>query len=74
LDLAQRHNLVLEADEGSLAKAIEEVLSEHPDKVKAYRSGKKNLLGMFMGELMKKTKGKADPKLSNKLLKEKLED
>jgi aspartyl-tRNA(Asn)/glutamyl-tRNA(Gln) amidotransferase subunit B len=36
--------------------------------VKEYKNGKKGLLGMFMGEVMKKTQGKADPKLTNELL------
>ena len=57
----------------SLKAAIEEVLSAFPEKVKAYKNGKKALLGMFMGELMKKTGGKVDPKEANKLLREFLE-
>jgi len=49
------------------------VLSDHPEKVKAYKKGKKGLLGMFMGEVMKRTKGKADPKITSDLLKSILE-
>ena len=40
--------------------------------MQAFRNGKKKLLGFFVGQLMKRTKGKADPKLANKLLSEKL--
>ena len=62
-----------DADENSLQPIIEEVLNAWPDKVKAYQKGKKGLIGMFMGELMKKTQGKVDPKAANKLLREALE-
>ena len=44
-----------------------------PDKVEAYKSGKKGLLGLFMGEVMKRSGGKADPKKTNALLREELE-
>ena len=57
----------------TLLGLIEEVLNENPDKVEAYRSGKTGLLGMFMGQIMKKSGGKADPKKTSALLKEKLE-
>jgi aspartyl-tRNA(Asn)/glutamyl-tRNA(Gln) amidotransferase subunit B len=43
-------------------------LAGNPQKVTEYKKGKKGLLGMFMGEVMKKTGGKADPKLANELL------
>ena len=43
-----------------------------PDKVKAYRNGKKGLLGFFMGEVMRNSRGKADPKATSKMLAEKL--
>ena len=52
---------------------IIEVTKRHPDKVKEYREGKKGLIGFFMGEVMKLSKGNADPKLANKLLQEKLD-
>ncbi len=66
-------NIGLESDSGSIQSTIDEVIAESPEKVKAYNKGKKGLLGMFMGEVMKKTNGKADPKLANKLLRETLE-
>jgi aspartyl-tRNA(Asn)/glutamyl-tRNA(Gln) amidotransferase subunit B len=52
---------------------IAEVLNAYPDKVLAYKNGKKGLIGLFMGEIMKKTKGKANPKETNLLLKEALD-
>ncbi|WP_425392412.1 Asp-tRNA(Asn)/Glu-tRNA(Gln) amidotransferase subunit GatB [Ekhidna sp.] len=57
-----------------ISDVILEVLGQHPDKVKAYQSGKKNLIGMFMGEVMKQTKGSADPKKTNELLRHALEE
>jgi aspartyl-tRNA(Asn)/glutamyl-tRNA(Gln) amidotransferase subunit B len=47
---------------------VNEVLAAMPDKVDAYKKGKKGLLGLFVGEIMKKSNGTADPKLVNQLL------
>ena len=52
---------------------IQQVLDANPAKVAEYRAGKKSLTGMFMGELIKLTGGKADPKMANQLLRQKLE-
>ena len=49
------------------------VITENAAKVAEYRSGKKGLMGLFMGEVMKKSQGKADPKVATKLLTELLE-
>ncbi len=73
LSLAEKMNLIQSSDHSFLEDLIEEVMASNPDKVKAYKNGKKGLLGFFMGELMKKSKGKADPKLANKLIRDKLE-
>jgi len=51
-----------------LAETISNIIAAHPDKVKAYQNGKKGLLGFFMGEVMKQTRGQADPKLAKELL------
>jgi aspartyl-tRNA(Asn)/glutamyl-tRNA(Gln) amidotransferase subunit B len=61
-------NLAQTGNEDELQQVIEEVLAAFPDKVEAYKSGKTGLLGMFMGQIMKKTGGKADPKKTNQLL------
>ena len=49
-------------------------INNNPNEVQAFKNGKTKLLGFFVGQLMKKTKGKADPKLVNKLIAEKLAD
>jgi aspartyl-tRNA(Asn)/glutamyl-tRNA(Gln) amidotransferase subunit B len=74
IEIAQDLNLIQESDEGSLMPIIETVLSENAAKVAEYRSGKKGLMGMFMGQVMKKSQGKADPKVATKLLTEILEN
>ncbi|WP_339792034.1 Asp-tRNA(Asn)/Glu-tRNA(Gln) amidotransferase subunit GatB [uncultured Imperialibacter sp.] len=71
-DIAHDMNLVQESDSDVLMPVIQEVLAQNADKVVMYKNGKKGLLGMFMGEVMKKTNGKADPKLTNQLLVESL--
>ncbi len=70
--LATRLNLIQESDTSAIEPVIDEVLASFPEKVEEYRQGKKGLLGMFMGEVMKRSKGKADPKVANKLLNQKL--
>lgn len=70
LEIAQRLNLIQESDEGSLKPIVEAVIAENGAKVAEYRSGKKGLMGLFMGQVMKKSNGKADPKVATKLLTE----
>jgi aspartyl-tRNA(Asn)/glutamyl-tRNA(Gln) amidotransferase subunit B len=72
LELAQSLNLIQSADTGFLEKIVEEVLAANPDKVAEYRKGKKGLIGFFMGEVMKASKGKAEPKTTNTLIIKKL--
>jgi len=60
------------SDEAALRETIAEVLAAHPDKVAAYRGGKTGLLGFFVGQVMRSTQGKANPRLVNDLLKEAL--
>lgn len=67
LDLFQNSNA------NDLLPLIEEVLRKYPDKIAEYKAGKKGLLGLFVGEVMKMSKGKADPKMVNQFVKEKLE-
>lgn len=70
---AEAQGLLQQSDSGALEAMIQQVLDANPAKVAEYRAGKKSLTGMFMGELMKLTGGKADPKLANQLLRQKLE-
>jgi len=60
------------SDAGAIAGAVDQVLSEHPERVAEYRGGKEKLMGFFVGQVMKATGGKANPKLVNQVLKEKL--
>ncbi len=62
-----------EGNSDFILSLVNEILDANPDKVKAYHSGKKGLTGMFMGELMKKSSGKVDPKIANQLIVETLE-
>ena len=51
-----------------IESAVREAMAKYPDKVQAFRAGNKALLGLFMGEVMKATKGKADPRKANALV------
>lgn len=73
LSLAKSLDLIQESDDDSLEVWINAVIASNPDEVKRFQAGEKKLTGFFMGQLMKVSKGKADPKKSNKLLRELLE-
>ncbi len=73
LTLAQEMNLLQSDDGDFLTQLVDEVIAQNTDKVKAYQNGKKGLLGFFMGEVMKRSQGKAAPKTTNELLRKKLE-
>ena len=62
-----------ESDPAVLEAAIDQVIAANPSELEKYRGGKKNLLGFFVGQVMKATGGKADPKLTNQLLQKKLD-
>ena len=57
-------------DEGALRKTVEQVIAENPQSVEDYRNGKEKAIGFLVGQTMKAMKGKADPGMVNKLLKE----
>lgn len=71
-EAASALNLIQESDSSELMKWIEQVINDMPEKVKEYKSGKKGLIGLFSGEVKKRSKGKADMQLVNQLLQEKL--
>lgn len=73
LKIAEKLNLIQESDSGSLKPIVEEVLAKLPAKIAEYKAGKKGLMGLFMGEVMKASKGKADPKVATEILKELLD-
>lgn len=72
LAVAERLNVIQQSDQTSILPIIEQVIREFPLKVEEYKSGKKGIVAMFMGEVMKRSKGKADPKVANALLADKL--
>ncbi len=71
--LAERMNLLLNSNEGDLVELVSKAIDMFPEKVDEYRKGRKGLLGLFIGEAMKLSGGKADPKLLQKLMKEALD-
>jgi len=71
-DYANTNNLLQTGSTDEIEKWIEEVLANHPEEVAAYKKGKKGLLGLFVGEVKKISKGKADPKMTTSLLEQKL--
>ncbi len=71
-DLARELNLIQDRNEDTIQPVIDQVIREFPLKVEEFKNGKKGIITMFMGEVMKRTKGKADPKMANELLTRKL--
>lgn len=72
-ELAQQLNLIQDSSEDSILPIVEQIIKEFPLKVEEYKNGKKAILTMFMGEVMKRSKGKVDPKVATALLLKKLE-
>jgi aspartyl-tRNA(Asn)/glutamyl-tRNA(Gln) amidotransferase subunit B len=70
--IAQEKNWLQDSNIDHIEDLIDQVLNKFPDKVKEYKKGKKGLMGLFVGEVMKLSKGKADPKITNHILSEKL--
>lgn len=74
LEVATELNLMQDSNEDSLQPVIDAILAAFPGQVKEYKTGKKGLLGMFMGEVRKATQGKADPKVASALLEKALKN
>jgi len=72
-DIVKEKGLVQISDEEALSQVADEVLAQHPDQVAAYLEGKENLLQWFMGQVMRATRGRAQPQTVLGLLREKLE-
>jgi len=73
LQVADKLNLLQISNSNEVLTWVEQALASMPDKVNEYKKGKKGLIGLFVGEVKKISKGKADPKIINQLLLEKLE-
>ncbi len=65
--IIRENNLIQMSDEAELERLIQEILAENPAQVEQYKGGKTKVMGFFVGQLMKKTQGKANPQLANKL-------
>ena len=74
LEIAERLNVLQESDSNSISKYIDEVIEKNPNEIKRYLAGEKQLVGFLMGQLMKISQGKADPKQANPLLRKKLDE
>lgn len=71
--IAADNNWIQESNHNTLNKYIKQAIEKYPEKVAEYKSGKKGLIGLFMGEVMKISRGQADPKMTNQLLRTELE-
>ena len=69
----EEHGLKQVNDEGALRTTIEEIVANNPQSVEDYKGGKQKAIGFLVGQTMKAMKGKADPGMVNKILKEILE-
>tara|TARA_B100001778_G_scaffold6486_1_gene5319 strand:- start:203 stop:1678 length:1476 start_codon:yes stop_codon:yes gene_type:complete len=70
--IVKEQNLKQESDPKELEKLIDKIINDNEDKVKEYKEGKEKLFGFFVGQVMKVSGGKANPKLTNEILKDKL--
>ncbi len=71
-EVAASRDLLQVSDEGAIESAVDDVLSANPDAVERYRAGETKVTGFLVGQVMRATGGKADPKVVNRLLGEKL--
>lgn len=72
IDFAQTNQLIQNNSSDVIAEWVDQVLAANPDKVAEYKKGKKGLIGLFVGEVKKISKGQADPKLTTQLIEQKL--
>ncbi|MGQ9593059.1 MAG: Asp-tRNA(Asn)/Glu-tRNA(Gln) amidotransferase subunit GatB [Anaerolineae bacterium] len=72
--IVQARGLAVVGDAKALEPVVQQVIREHPDAVAQYLKGKEGALGFLIGQVMKATRGKADPKLAGRLLAERLEE
>jgi aspartyl-tRNA(Asn)/glutamyl-tRNA(Gln) amidotransferase subunit B len=70
--IVQEKGLVQMSDEAGIEKIVDDILGKNPGEVERYRAGEAKLMGFFVGQVMKETKGKANPKIVNELLRKKL--
>jgi aspartyl-tRNA(Asn)/glutamyl-tRNA(Gln) amidotransferase subunit B len=66
--IVEERGLGMISDPKAIGEIVAELLAAHPEEVEAFRGGKTKLQGFFVGQLMKRTGGRADPKLANQIL------
>ena len=71
-DIIEAKDLKPISDSGAIEKIIDDIIAANPDQVEQYRSGKEKVFGFFVGQVMKASKGKANPQQVNEMLKQKL--
>jgi len=72
-EIISEHKLVQESDTSEILNWINQAFDKYPDKIKAYNQGKKGLIGLFMGEVMRLSQGKTDPGATKDLIIQELE-
>ncbi len=72
-EYAKELNLLQVSDTGFIEPIVDEIIDQHPEEVERYRSGKKGLIGFFIGQVMQRSQGKANPNLVRELVSKKLE-
>lgn len=72
--IANAKNLIQVSDSGFLEPIIEQIMADNPDEVTRYRDGAKKLMGFFVGQVMKQSKGKANPKMVTEMVQKKLDN
>ena len=72
-EIVEKKGLSQISDEGAIKEIVQKIVEANPQQVEAYRNGKTNLLGFFVGQVMKETKGRANPQTVNKFVREFLE-
>ena len=72
--IAKEKGLELLDDDSEIAKLVDDVFSKNPQAIEQWKNGKTNVLGWLVGQVMKESKGKANPSLANKLVVEKLKN
>jgi aspartyl-tRNA(Asn)/glutamyl-tRNA(Gln) amidotransferase subunit B len=69
-EIVEKENLTRVSDQDSIKNACQQVIDENPGEVEKYKSGKDSLIGWFVGQVMRKSKGKADPKITHQIFEE----
>ncbi len=70
--IVEEKGLVQITDTGAIERVVDEVLAANPKEVERYRQGEEKLIGFFVGQVMRATRGKANPQMVNQLLRQKL--